>query len=63
MIKQSGNLDHLKSDFCYIKERDSIIEQCFIIDFGFWSKVFLDYVSLRKALRVVIRMHAGQVGA
>jgi hypothetical protein len=31
--------------------------------FGLWSKVFLDYVGLRKALRAVIRMRAGQVGA
>jgi hypothetical protein len=28
-----------------------------------WSKVFLDYVGLREALRAVIRMHAGQVEA
>jgi hypothetical protein len=33
--------------------------------FGLWIKVFLDYVSLQKALRAVIRMHAvpSQVGA
>jgi hypothetical protein len=31
--------------------------------FGLWSKVFLDYVGLRKALRAVIRMRASQAGA
>ena len=31
------------------------------MDFG--ASVFLDYVGLRKDLRAVIRMHAGQIGA
>jgi hypothetical protein len=30
-------------------------------DFGLWSKVFLDYVGLQKALRAVIRMRVTQV--
>ena len=33
------------------------------MEFGLWSMVFLDYVGLRKALRAVIRMLAGQVWA
>ena len=33
------------------------------VTFGLWSKVFLDDVGLRKDLRAVIWMLAGQVGA
>ena len=32
------------------------------LSLGLWSMVFLDYMGLRKALRAVIRMLAGQVG-
>jgi hypothetical protein len=34
-----------------------------VYHFGLWSKVFLDYAGLWKALRAVIQMRAGQVGA